>query len=87
MNEGEREARVREAADWLDRYIAGKPELLTTPAGFVAGILISVAQQAPGAILRALAFAERVQPVLTEYVEGGRPLEDVIAAFGEDTVP
>lgn len=62
--------RLDTAVDILDRAMAGRPEIFTSPVGFALGTIVSVARQDPESILRALEWAKRALDVLDQYLAG-----------------
>lgn len=78
-----RVARLMELADHLDRYVADRPELVTSQVGFAAGIIVAAIKSNP---IEALGQLESIGTLLGEALawvdHGTAPANELLVGLG-----
>jgi hypothetical protein len=73
--------------DIVDRELAGRPEVFTSPLGFGLGTLVSVARSDPEIVLDAVETGSVMLADLSLYLAGELSLDEVLARVSAHLQP
>jgi hypothetical protein len=83
----DRMTRLLALIDVVDRELAGRPEVFTSPLGFGLGTLLSVARSDPELVFDAIVTGSIMLDGLSLYLSGELSLDEVLALVSTHLQP